>query len=61
MTVYQVSMPEANDFEEFETQGEWQSHTCVIQFTYLSSTTSATDTVSVHAYTHNGGTNSRCV
>ena len=46
MTVFQVSVPEAKDAEEFETQGGWLTHHCVIQFTYFSTTDSVEDAVS---------------
>ena len=50
MITYQVSVPEAKDFAEFEAQGKWQSHTCVIQFSYLSNTSSVNDTVSIYCF-----------
>ena len=44
-TVYQLSVPEAKTRDEFESQEEWQSHSCVLQFTYHSADKTS-DTVS---------------
>ena len=34
ITTYHVTIPEARDSEEFESQGEWHIHSCILQFTY---------------------------
>ena len=43
-TLYHVSVPEAKTKEEFESQGEWQTHSCILQFIYHS-THKTSDTV----------------
>lgn len=39
---YDIAVPEANTFEEFESQGDWGTHSCILQFTYHP-TTETTD------------------
>lgn len=31
---YDVAVPEADSLEEFESQGDWGTHSCIVQFTY---------------------------
>ncbi|CAI8052423.1 hypothetical protein GBAR_LOCUS28668, partial [Geodia barretti] len=37
-TVFQISVPEPKDVKEFEEQGGWMTHHCVLQLSYLSAT-----------------------
>ena len=36
--MFQISVPEPKDVKEFEEQGGWMTHHCVLQLSYLSAT-----------------------